>query len=74
MDEIAWRLALVTAPGRWRLQSGETVAMAEKGAGDGGFGEPGGAGDLEAREPSAAQSQDASDAEWVDGSGEHLGR
>ena len=47
--------------------------MMEQEAGDGGFGEPGGTGDLEARQPSAAQSQDASDAEWVGGSGGTFG-
>ena len=67
MDEITRMLALVAAHGRGRLQGGKASAMAAQEAGDGGFGEPGGASDLEAWEPAAAQGQHAGDAERMDG-------
>ena len=69
VDEIARVLALVAAHRRRRLQGGEAGAMAEQEAGDGGFGELGGAGDLEAREFAAVQREDASHPERVGGSG-----
>jgi len=75
MNEFAGALTLVAADGRRRPESGELAGVAVQQARDGGFGELGHTGNLEARQPAAAQSQDAGDARsgWMV-VGEHWGR
>ena len=73
MEQIARVCALVAADGRRRRESGQPRRVAAQQAGDGGLGELGGTGDLEARQLAAAQGQDARDAQGVDGPGGTIG-
>ena len=68
MEEVTRSGAFVADDRRRRFESGEAMeAVAAKNAGDGGFGELGLGGDLKAGELVAAQSENASDAERMDG-------
>jgi hypothetical protein len=69
MEQLARERALVTLDWRRRRKLRQAETMAAQETGDAGFGEPGSAGDLEARQPAAAQSQDAGDTERVGGFG-----
>ena len=73
VEEFAWVGALVALDWRRRGELGEALAVAAQEAGDGGLGELGGAGDLEARELATAQGEHAGDAQWVGGSGGTFG-
>jgi hypothetical protein len=73
MDEFAWESALVAADGQRRFQGAETSGVAAEQTGNGGFGEFGGACDLEGWEFTASQGEDPGHAERVGGSGGTFG-
>ena len=69
MEEVARMLALVADDGRRRREREQTCGVTVQEARHGSLGELGRASDLEARQPAAAQSQDACDAQRVGGFG-----
>jgi hypothetical protein len=73
MDEIAWERVLVAADGQRRFEGRETSGVTAQQTGDGGFGEFGGARDLEGREFTASQGEDPGHTERVGGSGGTFG-
>ena len=67
MEEVARVFALIADDGRRRAKREQTGGVTVQEARHGSLGELGRASDLEARQPAAAQSQDAGDAQRVGG-------